>query len=220
MKTAVITGVSSGIGKAIGERLEAVGWQVVGLLHEHVDLNNLAAVDSAAKEIIKEHEQIDALIHVAGVWHDRSVPLAHRDLEDFTSQQIEETINVGLTSFMILTAQCLPFMPKDAAIVGITGTFPGGASGWVPYYTSKRALEDFLIGLSQDYSAGPRVYGISPAETDTPAHEKFYPGVVTDAQSPVAIAKLCERLVEGGPQYKSGKIIELRNGRPRAGYHV
>lgn len=220
MKTAVITGGSSGIGKAIIETLKDNGWKVIAPSRKQMDLTDLAEVEKVAAKLAGTHQPIDALIHVAGVWHNKSAVYANKDLEDFTPEQIIETMLVGLTSFMVLTAKLLPRLSKHGAVVGITGTFGDGASGWLPYYTSKRALEDFLVGLAQDYPSGPNVFGISPADTATPAYEKFYPQYASGAQPPKAVANLCLELLNGQTGYKSGSIIELRGGKTKPGFHV
>ena len=220
MKTAIVSGASSGIGKAITGALEESNWQVVGLSSKEVDLADLQKTSEFAEKLASEHTSIDAVIHVAGIWHDKKNVYANRDLEDFTPAQIIETINVGLTSFMILTAKLLPKIPKDGTVIGISGTFGDGAAGWLPYYTSKRGLEDFLVGLAQDYPKGPKVFGISPADTATAAYKKFYAEYATDAQSPEVVAKLCLELLLERPKYKSGDIIEIRGGKTQIGFHV
>lgn len=219
MKTAIITGISSGIGRAIAKQLQTRGWEVVGLTRGEIDLAHLDQVAAEAKKLADDMPKVDALIHVAGIWHDAERAFAHLDLEDFSPDQIAATMNVGVTSFIILAAALLPKLTKTGVVIGISGTFESGASGWLPYYTSKRALEDFLIGLAQDYPKGPRVFGISPADTATPAYKKFYPDDVADAQPPEVVADLVAKLLEGSPAYKSGHIIELRYGKPAAGFH-
>ncbi len=210
---AIVTGVSSGIGQAIKSLLEEKGWEVVGLTHKELDLSDLSAVSKY------QLPKADALIHVAGVWHSEKEALADKNLEQFSPEQIIETMNVGVTSFMVLAAKVLPSMSERGTIIGVSGTFNKGAKGWLPYYTSKRALEDFLVGLSQDYPKGPRVYGISPADTATPAYKKFFPEYATEAQEPEAVAKVILELLEGS-EHKTGTILKVREGKVSSGYHV
>lgn len=219
MRTAVITGISSGIGQAIAKALEAAGYEVVGVSRQDVDLNDMDKVANFGERLTQEHKQIDVLIHVAGVWHDDAQVLADKSLGEFSSQQITETMNVGVTSFMVLAAALLPNMPKDGMVIGTTGTFAEGGAGWLPYYTSKRALEDFLVGLAQDYPEGPEVFGVSPADTATPAYKKFYPQYADEAQSPEVIASFCLDLLQHKSEYKTGDIIEVRDGNNRNGFH-
>lgn len=227
MKTALLTGISSDIGQAIAKALADHGWKVVGLYHQtkpavadrvyQVDLSNLEATKRAAEQLTSELSGIDAFIHVASIWHNEDRALANETLSSFTSEQVIATMNVGVTSAMILCNQLLPMM-KDGTIIGISGTFSDGAAGWLPYYTSKRALEDFLVGLSQDV---PRlsVFGVSPADTATTPYKTFYPEYIEEAQSPAEIAKLILELLSGNSEFTSGEIIELRQGHATKGFH-
>lgn len=220
MKTAILTGASSGIGRAIHKELASQGWEVIALTRGELDLAKLDDVAREARKLAEKKPQLDALIHVAGIWHDAEKVLANHDLEDFTPHQIADTMNVGVTSFMILAALLLPKLTKTGLVVGISGTFENvGASGWLPYYTSKRALEDFLVGLAQDYPNGPYVYGVSPSDTATPVYKKFYPEYAAVGQPPEVVAELVIRLAGGELAYKTGDIIKIRNSKHSAGYH-
>ena len=220
MKTVVLTGVTSGIGRVIEKSFKENKWKVIGLTRKEIDLSDLSKVTKLAEKLVKEHDPIDAVIHVAGIWHDTISVYADKKLQDYTASQIIETINVGLTSFMVLSAYLLAKIPKNGTVIGISGTFGDGAAGWLPYYTSKRALEDFLVGLEQDYPKGPKVFGISPADTATNAYRKFYPEYAAEAQPPEAIANLCLELSGNQSKHKSGDIIEVRNEKTQSGFHI
>ncbi len=222
-KTAIVTGASSGIGEAIVKTLSDAGWQVTGLTRADCDLSDMTATTQVAERLRDDHAKIDALIHVAGIWHDDNEAFVHRDLEDYDPAWIAATMNVGVTGFMVLAARLLPKMSKDGVIIGVSGTFSdvdGGASGWLPYYTSKRALEDFLIGLSQDYPIGPKVYGISPSDTKTAAYSKFFPEDAASAQPANSISLLVDHLISGDSPYASGDIIAVKDKKAGKGYHI
>jgi NAD(P)-dependent dehydrogenase (short-subunit alcohol dehydrogenase family) len=231
-KTAILTGVTSGIGEVLALNLMAKGWRVVGLvqiesdpklpkgvLPRRIDLSDLTDTMVVADKIAQEFPQVSAFVHMAGIWHDAQQVLNNRKLDQFNAFQIMNTMNVGVTACMVLASYILPKIVPGGAMIGVSGTFDAGARGWVPYFTSKRALEDFIFGLSQDYPEGPRVYGVSPADTATPAYQQFFPQTAATAQSPQAVAQFIEQLLEPSALYQTGSIMEVRNGTSQPGYH-
>lgn len=216
-KTAFITGGTSGIGKVIIEMLKANDWQIIAPTRQELNLNNLSELEEYTKRIVSSLGHLDALIHVAGVWHNDDEALADKALESYSSSQIIEAMNVGVTSLMVFVNAFLPIM-KDSTVIGVSGTFNSGAKGWVPYYTSKRALEDFLVGLSQDETS-LKAYGVSPSDTATEAYKKFYPDYFSKAQSPIEIAKLVLGLLDDGGNFSSGDVIELKDEKAKIAFH-
>ena len=225
-KTAIVVGNGPGIGEAIVNTLSEEGWQVVGIGRNECDLSDLGAVADLADRLRGEHIKIDALIHAAGIWHDEEEAFVNRDMEDYDPGWIAATMNVGVTSFMILTARLLPNMARDGAVIGISAMFEEStrdsraASGWLPYYTSKRAMEDFIVGLGQDYPSGPRVYGIAPGDTATPAMEKFFPDAAQAAQPAHSVALLAQHLLKGDSPYQIGDIVAVKSKTAGKGYHA
>ena len=75
MRTAVVTGTSSGIGAAIATRLLGAGWRVIGLDRAPPTITDAAfaavTVDladrSARVEAVAKIEAADALVHAAGI---------------------------------------------------------------------------------------------------------------------------------------------------------
>lgn len=75
MRTAVVSGTSSGIGAAIASRLLVGGWRVIGLDRAPATIANAAfssiALDlcdrSARRDALAKIEAVDALVHAAGV---------------------------------------------------------------------------------------------------------------------------------------------------------
>lgn len=220
MRTALITGGSSDIGQTIADMLAESGWQVIAPSHKDLDLTDLHAISQRANKLIKGVVKLDAIIHVAGMWHDNASAF-NKDLEDYTTEQIVNTMNVGLTGFMVLLSVLIPKLPKDGTVIGISGTFSdatNGADGWLPYYVSKRGLEDLLIGLVQDYPHGPRAYGISPADTATKAFKRFFPDEMEGAQPATAVATEVHQLLTK-PRVPNGSVITLRNAVSNPGFH-
>jgi NAD(P)-dependent dehydrogenase (short-subunit alcohol dehydrogenase family) len=127
-------------------------------------------------------------------------------------------MNVGLTSAMILAARLKEFMSPGATMMFVSASMQDGGANWLPYYTSKRALEDFVKGLAQD-ETDIRVYGVSPSNTATDAYKKFYPSDAATAQAPTSVAKVVVDLIENKLTDASGTIVEVRDGQISMGYH-
>ena len=114
MSTAVVTGGSAGIGRAIAKRLLDAGQEVVSLdvqpsglahaklKHVHVDLTDAEATRRAAAEITRDHA-VTTVIHNAGVI--RPAMLADLKLPDFN-----ELVNVHLSAAIMLVQAALPTM--------------------------------------------------------------------------------------------------------------
>src|SRR5262245_44718691 len=91
-RVVLVTGSSSGIGKACCEALSRAGFRVYGgsrtactavpWHHLRLDVTDQASVDGAVGEILKREGRIDALVHCAGI----SVAGA---LEDVTIEEAE-----------------------------------------------------------------------------------------------------------------------------------
>ena len=217
IKTAFITGGTSGIGRATIEMLKDNGWQIIAPTHQELNLRDPLELVNYTNKVVASLENLDAFIHIAGVWHNDDEALADKAFGSYNSGQIIEAMNVGVTSAMVLMNAFRPIM-KNSTMVGISGTFNSGAKGWVPYYTSKRALEDFLVGLSCD-EIDLRVYGISPSDTATEAYKKYYPEYFDEAQPPSKIAELILSLLNNESDFSSGNIIELRDGKTKIAFH-
>jgi len=234
LKTAIITGASTGIGKAIAQKLAKTGFRVLliarssGKLKQivkeieseggqaeyyKVDLSNEQDIKGFLKEVennIKagNYSQIDALLNIAGVWHDKKQVFAGTDFEKFDDNVIKNTYAVGFTAPTLLAHGLIPFMKKACHIINISGTFENGAKGWLPYYASKKGLEELTYGLGEELKhKGICVNGISPSDTATEEYSKWFPDCIEDAIDPKEIAKLVVDIISSN---KTGTIQVIK----------
>ena len=168
---ALVTGTSSGIGKAIAERLLAEGWSVVGfdvaapaIKHDAfqghtVDLCDGAALNAAVRSV----GPVQALVHAAGVL--RAAPVGSLDAE---TGQFMWRLHVDAASRMANIL--LPAMAGAGAgrVVLIGSRVAQGKGGRSQYAASKAAL----IALAKSWAAevvaqGVTVNVVSPAATQT-----------------------------------------------------
>lgn len=237
-KYAVVTGASTGIGRAIalafakeGAYVALVGKNEEKLLEtsnliEEIggkskvfvcDLANNSSLASLISSIKNEASKIDILVNVAGIWHGKGEVYAGKDFESFDERIILDTYSVGLTTPTLLAHAFIPLMSSGSTVINLSGTFENGGKGWLPYYVSKRAIEDLTIGLSQELAEkGIRVNCVSPSDTATEEYKRFFREDAKDAQTPEVVAKLFVELVN---KDETGKVFVIKKGKVEEGFH-
>jgi 3-oxoacyl-[acyl-carrier protein] reductase len=170
-RRAVVTGTSSGIGRAIAERLLADGWQVTGLDRAPAaithaaftpvaaDLTDAQATERAAAELGTP----DALVHAAGVL--RVAPLGRLSVDDGALMW-----RLHVDAAIRLADVLLPAMARAGwgRVVLIGSRVAQGKAGRSQYAATKAAL----LGLARSWAAevaasGVTVNVVSPAATQT-----------------------------------------------------
>jgi NAD(P)-dependent dehydrogenase (short-subunit alcohol dehydrogenase family) len=171
---AVVTGASSGIGRAIAQRLLAEGWRVTGLCrsmpadtHEHLrivqaDVADIDRLPQVCAQITEGGRPVQAFIHAAGFM--RTAPLGELDSDNGLAMW---RLHVQTAEAMANTL--LPHMPDGARIVLIGSRTANGSPTRSQYAATKAAL----IGMARSWAAelaprGITVNLIAPGATDTP----------------------------------------------------
>jgi len=148
MPTVLITGANRGIGLEFARQYSADGWNVIatarqsspdldalGVRVEHVDLADADAVERFAAKV---DGALDLLVANAGTNHPMNAATA-KDAEDWATMM---TVN-AISPFMLATA-LLPKLAeakgKAVAISSGMGSIAENGGGWIPYRTSKAAL--------------------------------------------------------------------------------
>lgn len=216
MKTALVTGASTGIGRSVAVEMGKKGWKI-GLVARRkekleetkklveeaggkaevfvCDLTDVSQVNSLIQKVKQWTKRLEVLVNVAGVWHGDGEAYAGKDFETFDQKVILDTYAVGFTAPTLLIHGLLPIMEKGSAVVNLSGTFENGAKGWLPYFASKRALEDFTLGLEEELKGkGIRVNCVSPSDTATEEYQRYFPEDSIDVNTPEQIAGMVMRL--------------------------
>lgn len=185
------------------------------------DLSDLESVKELVNKVNKLTDSLNVLVNVAGIWHGKAEVFAGKNLTEFSEKTIMDTMMVGIMAPLLLSYYLLPLMPKQSHIINISGTFETGAKGWLPYFVSKRAIEDLTIGLAQDMAEKQiQVNGISPSDMATPAYKKFFPQYFDEGINPKLIA---EKIVDLSSRHEpkiSGKIFVMKkNQKPFTAFH-
>ncbi len=185
-KTALVTGASKGIGKAIAIAFGAAGANVVATartVSEIEDVTNTikasgsnalgviadlgveSDIDNLAKAAIEEFGGVDILVNNAAIIHGR-IPIL-----ELSPDLWRDVLNVNLTGAFIITQKLLPGMIERGygKIINISsiGGRKGGA-GRSAYRVTKAGLISFTESLAGEvYEHGISVNAICPGNTDT-----------------------------------------------------
>jgi NAD(P)-dependent dehydrogenase (short-subunit alcohol dehydrogenase family) len=202
VSTAIVTGGSAGIGRAVVEALLEEGYRVISLdlqppalLHERlehltVDLADTAATRRVADEISRAH-QVTTLVHNAGVIRPALLP-------DVKLEDLDALVNLHLKTALILLQASLPAM--NAAGYGRVVLVSSRAVLGLPTRTSYAATKAGMLGMARTWALELAPQGITvnvvapgPIETDN-----FYSVVPRGQGERVAQAIPVKRLGQPG----------------------
>src|SRR5690606_11125866 len=99
-------------------------------------------------------------------------------------------------------------------VLNISGTFENGAKGWLPYYASKRGLEDLTVGLSEELKRlAIDVNCISPSDVASEEYKKYFPEDAQNALNPDDIAKEAVKLCSDISDGVTGRVFVVKKGQ-------
>jgi NAD(P)-dependent dehydrogenase (short-subunit alcohol dehydrogenase family) len=231
---ALVTGASSGIGKATGERLAAAGYTVYGTSRRKaqagqqpfamlsLDVTRDESVEAAIGEVIRSEGRIDLLVNNAGF------SVAPAGAEESSIEQAQAIFDTNFFGMIRMTRVVVPHMRRQGAgrIINI-----GSVLGFLPmpygalYAATKHAVEGYSESLDHELrTRGVRVSVIEPAYTKTQFEANFLePDSKLDEYREIraALAERTKKLVEAGD--KPGVVADAvlraaRAARPKLRY--
>ena len=215
-RTALVTGGSRGIGRAVVARFEQLGARVLAPTRAELDLADAAAVEAYAAAL---HEPVDVLVNNAGI-----NPLA--GIDELTDGALEETLAVNLTAPLRL---CRALGPSMAArgygrIVNVSSVWTVvGKARRLPYTVSKTGLNGLTRALAVELApGGVLVNAVAPGivateltrQNNTPEQlaalvEQIPIGRLAEAEE---IAELIAFLCSARNSYVTGQVLVCDGG--------
>jgi len=221
----LITGSSSGIGRATAQKLLEAGAVVYGIARNHekfqpdtkrykpltIDVTDLKVLPGQLSDLLATQPEIDGLISNAGYGR-------FEGLENFSPEQIYSYINDNLTSHLVVTRCLLPhFKTKnrgDVIFIGSEAALEGGKKGSL-YCATKFGLRGFSQSIRQESAnKNIRVTLINPGMVRTSFFDdlNFRPGDDDEnAIEPTDIADIIINILS----MRSGTVVDEINLTPQ-----
>ncbi|MBP1934905.1 SDR family NAD(P)-dependent oxidoreductase [Ammoniphilus resinae] len=218
-KVVLITGASSGIGRATAELMATKGAQVVinynsnekgatetvqaireqggDCIAIHADVTKKEQVEAMVQEAVSVYGAVHVLVNNAGGGVKQSTFM------DMTEELWDETYALNVKSVLLCSQAILKDMlpRKSGKIINLSSAAAriGGAGESMHYASTKGAVNTMTIGMSREFvEHGIIVNGVAPGMVETPFHDKFAPG-----------DNRLERLVASVPMKRAATPLEI-----------
>jgi tropinone reductase I len=195
-KTALVTGGTKGIGKAIVQEFLALGANVIAvargqesidLLKSEINSDKLTMISAdlgtkeGLKKVVDSLSRVDVLVNNVGM-------NIRKKIIDFKEDDFDKIVSTNLFSMYELTRKCFPFLKASkgnvvsiASVTGMTHVKSG-----VIYGMTKAAMIQFTRNIAVEWAEyGIRLNSVSPWYIHTPltagvlANPEFYAEVVS-----------------------------------------
>jgi NAD(P)-dependent dehydrogenase (short-subunit alcohol dehydrogenase family) len=222
MQTAIVTGASRGLGRALAGALAERGWRVV------VDARDAVALSAAWQGVpgivpvagdVQDRRHLEQLVEAAGdeielLVNNASVlgPSPQPALAVYPLAEILRVYAVNVVAPLELIQLALPRLPVGARVINVTSDAAVEPyAGWGGYGSSKAALDQVSAILGAEHPE-LRVYAVDPGDMRTQLHQEAFPGEdISDRPPPEDSVPAFLALIEGdrpSGRYRAAKLIE------------
>jgi len=234
-QTAVVTGGSRGIGRAIAaafleegadvaicsrdESEGAAAAEELGCLYVQTDVREYDQVASLVERTVEEFGGLDTMVNNAGIASETA-------LEEMTLEEWENVLRTDLDGVMHGTKAALPYLKdSDGSVINVASIYGlVGGRGAASYSAAKGGVVNFTQQVAVDYAEeGVRVNSICPGFVETEMtedlleSERFYSFVLENtpmnrAAQPEEIAPLAVFLASEEASYLTGVNVPVDGG--------
>ncbi len=199
-QTAIVTGGTAGIGKAIALTLAQAGARVAifgtnlergkkiveeiggNALFIPVDISKTADVDAAIKQVLDQFKQVDILVNNAGITSDQLImKMSEEEWDKVMAVNVKSCYNTSHALVRPMMKARKGKIINMSSVIGLTGN-----PGQVNYAASKAAIIGFTKALALELaSRNICVNCVAPGFIETAMTE-----ILTDAQKEATLAKI------------------------------
>ncbi len=193
-KTALITGVSSGVGQGVAKILARAGCNISGCgrspedaigalafmeimkqeksqaIYTSLDISLSTDQELLVQKTIDTYGGIDILVSNAGV-------NVFEGAEKCSDEQWEFNMNLNLKSHWQLSKHCKPWLEKsgNGVILIMTSNHSNYTiPGCFPYNVAKTAIKGLVQSLAIEWGPQIRTVGVAPGFIDTAGNQKWF----------------------------------------------
>ena len=237
MPTALVTGATQGLGRALAEALAVRGWDLV-VTARHADrlAETVSALGDHGHDVVGLAGDVSDAVHrddvahvVTGpagpggldlLVHNASTlgPLPLRPLRDLTTDDLAAVLAVNVVAPHALTCSLLPSLEAAGGTVLAISSDAGVEhyETWGGYGASKAALDHLTLTLGAEVPS-IRAYALDPGDMRTAMHQAAFPRedigdrpLPEEVALPGILALLASRPASG--RYRAAELLAATSG--------
>jgi len=224
-RTALVTGASRGLGRALATALSDRGWRLVvdgrdaARLAESVAALPHPELVTAVRGDVADPEHRAALARAVGPWLDLLVnnasdlgPSPLPPLTDLPTDEFLRVLTVNAVAPLAMVQAVLPALrAAHGTVVDISSDAAVEAyEGWGGYGASKAALDQLTAVLAVEHPE-LRIYAVDPGDMATDMHQAAFPGEdISDRPAPETVVPRLLSLLDGAlpsGRYRAAELV-------------